>query len=672
MAQETFDPRPQLPFTPFNQGYQYPGQQQGASSSEPRPASGDAPPGQNDESYMHSANNRPFSQWGDPDNALNAAQDMSGGGLFPGPSMPQPRDMPDLLHRIVMAGRTMSHFSGMPMIQSGIFANAFWNAYQKGQKERTAEAYQQYRQNREMAKDRLTDEMRDYRDVFNLYDQAVRKGDKQATYKYHQALWGIADKYQDDHIKAALRAGNEDAITAELAGRDGHLMDLRKWSLQEDRARLQKQLEEARLKTYKQKQAAAAELDKRWGLPPGTTSVDPDSGALTGTGAEFPGTTETPSSETPEPDPSEPDPSEPDTTPPTEPATTEAAPSAAPTRIAQAGGGPAAAPIPGPTRAPGAEVGPIEGEAQSIAMSGKMTPQGAKAPPAAQGRAFARAQAIGSQLDGIANDEKLTGDPEAVDRAVRAINPNLANELRGYESGQHGPAAAERNSPRWRFIEALAQRAVPGWGEDVYDARRKAILDITSGKTGAILTSVGTAFDHLLDLKDKVDKGEKPAQGTLGFSGWASQHIPGYSALTGTHATRFEENRDVALHEMENALSNSRTATIAAQENIKERLKTNQLDESFKEGIEEAIRLLGRRMEELHEQFRSASGGLPMRDIERRFNEKFAASTDPDDRATPDRLRALSKYLGGGQGGTTQGTTTQSGLPEGVKFREIP
>jgi hypothetical protein len=229
------------------------------------------------EAYIPSMRNRPYSQWGDPDFAMQGAQNYP--GMSPGPFMPQISDFPGLIHGLTMGlGRYGSRHVGMPAIAMGTYATAFLNAYNKGLKERAAQNYQQYRQAREMMVDRLEDEQRSYKDVYSAYhDQDGNITDPTA---FNQAILAVADKYQDDPVRNAIRSGNSGMVDRILQGRDGHLNDARKMKLQEDRQkqedesrRLEIEIRKGELKRQQDEEEASRKFLQPGSSAPGSTTT---------------------------------------------------------------------------------------------------------------------------------------------------------------------------------------------------------------------------------------------------------------------------------------------------------------------------------------------------------------------------------------------------------------
>jgi hypothetical protein len=201
------------------------------------------------EGYIPSVRNRPYSQWGEPDFAMQGAQGYP--GMSPGPMMPQASDYPALIHGITMGlGRWGSRYVGMPAIAMGTYATAFLNAYNQGMKERAAQNYQQYRQAREMMIDRQEEETRAYKDVYSAFhDEEGKVTDPDA---FSRGIMAVAVKYHDDPILNAIRAGKLDMVDRILQGRDGHLNDARKMKQQEDAKKLDDELKRLEIERKKQ------------------------------------------------------------------------------------------------------------------------------------------------------------------------------------------------------------------------------------------------------------------------------------------------------------------------------------------------------------------------------------------------------------------------------------
>jgi hypothetical protein len=434
--------------------------------------------------------NRPYSQWGDPDFAMQGAQNYP--GMSPGPFMPQISDLPGLIHGVVMGlGRWGSRHVGMPAIAMGTYATAFLNAYNKGLKERAAQNYQQYRQAREMTIDRQTDEIAAYKDVYNAYHD--EKGNITDTNAFAQALNGIANKYHDDKVLNALGAGDFGMVDRILQGRDGKLNDLRKAKLQEDRQKLQD--ENLRLEIEERKKRLQG-----GGADPGWEPVPPSSQPSTS-----PEDTTTP--ETPKPKSSIELPElagDTDTTPlphptPQPPSTTGQAQSR-PTSPAQ--------------RIPAATDPRIQAEATNI-LRGQRTEDLPKREQSLASAEAARQQAL---LNDIVN-QRAAGQlsPEAALGRMRKVNPLIAQEIEAMGNYDRPvPTGGIGASGVYASLEPYVKAAFPNYNAALF----KYVDDVRNERSpiGQQIRAVSNMAEQsraIYEALRKIPEGERPPKGWL-------------------------------------------------------------------------------------------------------------------------------------------------------------
>lgn len=608
------------------------------SADDPGSSSIPAGPDYSNEPYIPSRIDHPPDQWLKPDFALQGA--MSTPGVYPGPLMPQARDLAPLLHSIVMGlGRWGSHYTGMPAIAMGTYASAYWKAYQAGMHERASQAYQQYRQAQQMTKDRLQEEIK------AGYEALARYGDDPD--KLHQALRQIGTQYNDPSL---MNANDLDPahVQALLAAKNGKWLDISKIESQQKAQEQQRELTRLRIEAEKQlieqrKQRERLEEERRKALEKERQRYDP---SATGPGpgyTPYGGTPEQseqsePSepSETPEPTPeTEPDSSSDDTEgaggganadadqPPTPEDATEpqgrvqvadASGTVPIGDVAQAGVPPKPA-VPGLD--PGKQETPeIERAAKDYVFNGGKLPPGLdkKYMPDIAGRIERRAGQLSNWLDKLESDPSIK--QKDISPAIRNVFPRLADTIDGYLSGNLSPTG-KQNDKVWQRAIALGYRINPRFSQGTFQSRQQAIRAWVAGERGQQITSIGQAFDHGEELL--ADLAHKP---------WAN--IP-YAADI---ARRFgnkgvsDLDADIGVYSEEfiRAMS-GKSPTIPEINDQKKRFDLSLPESYLHELVVKERILLKEKLREKQEQF-SSETGFPAEDIMKRF--KAFADTDPE------------------------------------------
>lgn len=429
------------------------------------------------EPYIPSRADRPYHQWGSDDFAMAGARNYP--GIAPGPYMPQARDLAGLIHGAVMGlGRFGSRYTGMPAIAMGTYASAYWKAYQAGMHQRAGNAYQQYRQARQMTIDRGKEEMAEYAKIYGQYHRDGKITDANG---FQQALLDAARRYQNHSIINAIEAGDLPGAERILQATDAQVANLIKAQHQEERSRHR----DDRLDAAEKRRQDEFEWRKKHtkdpnALPPEWGGSGTSDGAGTagesdteGDTEETPGTggggTEGGGDETEGGDEGADAgggggaPSEPET-----PALAKAPKSASPVRLAEAdtgtrtdasgGGAPAA-----PRRATPEEVNQRIDDLAHGSLRGEPLPKGLPKP--IEARISARQADLERGLNDIAASG-ATGDD--MRQKLRAFDPSLAQTVDDItdgtislpSTGGFGAAAGAGI----RRLSALAKAVRPDWG----------------------------------------------------------------------------------------------------------------------------------------------------------------------------------------------------------------
>lgn len=431
------------------------------------------------EPYIPSRADRPYHQWGTDDWIMQGARRTP--GMYPGPYMPQARDLAGLIHGAVMGlGRFGSRYTGMPAIAMGTYASAYWKAYQAGMHQRAGSAYQQYRQARQMTIDRGKEEMAEFAKVYALYHKDGKITDANG---FSQALLDVAKRYQNHNIINAIESGDLAGAERILGVTDKHIADLIKGQHQEERAAKR----DARLEHAEKRRDAEFEWRKKHAkdpnaLPPewrtgptegeeesdteedggggaetiedGEEKEGSDEGADAGGGGGSPGETETPAlARAPKSDPIRL--AEADTGTKTDAGTGGATPKRAPPRYSTQ-----------------EEIDRRIEDFARAAVRGQPLPKGLPKP--IESRIAARQGDLDKELGNIVTSG-ATG--EDMRNKLKAFDPELAQTVDNIVDGSMAMpstggfgAAAGANIRR---LGALAKAIRPEWGQEIATARRE-------------------------------------------------------------------------------------------------------------------------------------------------------------------------------------------------------
>lgn len=468
-------PPPQKPIGPIDAG----------SAADPG-AGADAEPY---EPFIPSREDRPYNQWGTDDFALAGARNYP--GIARGPLMPQMRDIAGLIHSAVMGlGRFGSHYTGMPAIAMGTYANAYWTAYQKGMRERAGDAYQQYRMARQMTIDRGKEEMEEYTKIYGAYhDEKGKITDPDA---FSHELLAAAHKYQNRQLISAIESGNLPMADRILGATDSHIINLIKAQHQEEQQRKLNEERDLRIKIM-QKQLEGGSIPEEWkDIPasPETTRNIPDDDTT------VPKTEDDDTKTKPEDD------------------TTgaKAGDDSESTQTQLTRGGPtttgagATPPVAPATPTQGQAINPLVKEAaDELVRTGKI-PAGVPKPALQKVGTEAAKQkaALGNLIDkGI-----LTGNNENSDlAAIRKINPRVADDVEMMGHGQRPVPSGGENL--YANMEGLAHKVYPHWDAGIYEY----IKDFRKGPESKIYESVGTlknAAEGVLRELQNLDENASP------------------------------------------------------------------------------------------------------------------------------------------------------------------
>lgn len=441
------------------------------------------PPQSDDEPYI-AAELRPHDQWGKPDETLTRARAYPAGRLVPGPFMPQGGDVAPLLHR------TLNGFArdGTPSIgdlarAAGKHNARWWIGYAKGLHIAMGLADADFKHSLQRLQLDQQAQSEEYGIAFELY--------KDNPTELTQRLQQIAFKHNDHDMQEALQRGDLAQAYRINQARDHHYGNLVKYNEQTERAAAaeerrrdaeeRRQERERKRQEAEEKQRRAEEERRRWlggadgtpAPPPATDGVPaaPPAAGDEDTGTDLTGADRTPTAPAPY------------YTPPPRP-------------------GAPAAPTPAPVTT---GISRAERAARDIIMDRK--PHIPKDETIA-GAVEDRVGELQRQLDQIASNPGIR--PEQVVPMVRAIHPELANDLQTYMAGNLTvPGGRTGASGHFARIIALGDKARPGTTPEVIQTRRATERDFTSGNDGRNLSSIGTAFRHLDGLEKELRQADR-------------------------------------------------------------------------------------------------------------------------------------------------------------------
>lgn len=604
------------------------------------PATPPTPPESN-EPYIPSQT-RPYDQWGVPDFSRR------------GPYMPRPRDFAPLLHRVVMGlGRHGSYYTGMPAIAMGTYANAYWQAYQKGMKERATDNWNKYREARQMTLDRAKEEILKAKEGIALYGNNPDK-----LKQYYQQM--VSD-YHDQQLANAL-AINPAAVDALWGVRDTHWHDLAKQKQVEDERKQLMDIRAAQERRRQEKEKRDAEArkrldDERRRIDPNAEPAPPGAGADAGSAAEEPiippvGNEGSGAGTVPSPDegagadegadagaPNVAD-NSPDT----------------PIQTADASGQiPIGRGVESPLETRTRTLEPegksetpfLEEAAKGWVFSNK-TPAslGKKGMEDLQQRAEDRGAQLKAWLDRLESDPNI--NPKAISPAIRKVFPSLADKIDGYLSGNRNAPPSSRADPEWKRAIDLASRIDPNFSQGTFQSRQQGLAAWTRGERGNNLSSLGIAMNHALTLLDHLK--DKPG-GNLPYGGGIAAEISRRFGGKGSRAALLDADIDTFAEEYVKAMS-GKGGTIPEIANEKKRLDPSYPADTLSTNVEERIHLLQTKLREKQAQF-SSETGFPAQDILRRF--KNFAAVDPaatnENKLGATGLEKLDKWTSGSHSG---------------------
>jgi hypothetical protein len=382
----------------------------------------------------------------------------------------------------------------MPAIAMGTYANAFWNAYNAGMKERAAQNWQQYQRARQMTIDRQTEENRAYAEVYAAYhDESGNITDPNA---FAQALRGVADKYHDSTVLNALSNGQFGMIDRVLGARDGVVGNLQKAAHQEERQRLQD--ENLRLEIEeRKKRLKGGDTDPGWEpVPPASTSPPDTTSPDTTTPATPPDTTGT-GGDTDTRD-----------TPSTPPSTPKVAGGPETT------GASTATPSSPAGRIPVATDPRIGAEATNI-LRGQRTEDLPKKEQSLASAEAARQQAL---LNDIVN-QRAAGQlsPEAALGRMRKINPLIAQDIEAMGNYEREvPTGGMGSSGVYANLAPYVKAAFPTYNAAIF----KYIDDVRNerspiGQQVRAVSNMAEQSRAIYEALRKIPEGEKPPKGWL-------------------------------------------------------------------------------------------------------------------------------------------------------------
>ena len=216
--------------------------------------------------------------------------------------------------------------------------------------------------------------------------------------------------------------------------------------------------------------------------------------------------------------------------------------------------------------------------------------------------------AIQKRLDDIASDPNIK--PEQVLPAVRAVHPELANDLQSYLDGKltvpGGKAGAAGHFAR---IIGLADKIDPNITPETGKTRAATMRDFTSGNDGRNLSSIGTAFRHMRGLRSEFATGVPNIWDTLTgssrYTAWAA------SAEGQEKIGRLDARVSTALTEYERALLGGKptqTGRQAAEALADWRHRPLRVINQSLDVLEEQLR---DRLQEQKDRFVAGTGGKP-------------------------------------------------------------
>lgn len=620
------------------------------------------------EPFIPSRADRPHNQWAQPDFALQGA--MNYPGYYRGPLMPQMHDIAGLIHGAVMGlGRFGSRYTGMPAIAMGTYASAYWNAYQKGMNQRAGQAYQQYRQARQMTIDRGKEEMLEYAKIYAAYYVDGKITD---VHGFEQALLQAAKQYQNHSIINAIESGNVGAAERIIQATDSHVMNLIKAQHQEERQksideerkqliRLRNEQERRRQQQEKEKEEQRKRIEEeRRRIDPNAKPLPSDTAGSVENDIIPPvATPDTSDSDTSDSDTPDSDTSDSDTVPNITDTESNAPPgkkSQKPVQVADASGsvliGEEGGPSPSATKTKSGlepegnqETPFLERAARDWVFSNKLPAAlDKKTMPDFIQRAEQRGQGLRDWLDRLESDPNVK--PSDIVPAVRKYFPVLADRIQGYLDGKLTPTGQTKDLI-WQRAVAIAERIDPTFSQGTFASRQKAMQYWTNGEGGKTLTSNGQVLSHMKDLIAILK--DKPYM----FTGW----LDTMTGIEGYKAPEFENLINTINSEYARALS-GKGGTIPELKEQSRELSINMPEGAIRANIDSKIRAIKVRLDQLKDAFTSTTG-WPGKQILERF-DKYAQTAKKATNADREAAKALKDLDSNKSAATFTGRTARN------------
>ena len=223
-------------------------------------------------------------------------------------------------------------------------------------------------------------------------------------------------------------------------------------------------------------------------------------------------------------------------------------------------------------RHPRLERGLINGLAEQSLLAGKYMGPDKRSAPDVASLVYARQAEMTNQLNDILRNRNLTGE-EMLNR-LYGISPTLARSIKGFSDGSIAMNAKMAAGTK-EWVTALATQYDPTLNPNNIAVRGVVRKSFGAGRDGQTLTSIGTAYMHLKDYYDDLQK--------LRDRGWTQQMIdaavntknlppwlkdkltdPEDRALIG----RLNSDEEVAMNETERALTGGKP-TVSGLETIR-------------------------------------------------------------------------------------------------------
>ena len=573
--------------------------------------------------YFPPLPNRPWHQWGEPREFA---------------PQPQPWEVLGIYGNVARFFTSQgSGFTAPTAAMLGASTQGHSKAYMEGQSAALRILEERTKINAEALDQKSYQEQKDYRDAFALGggDVGTWSGDpkaKDAT-ELHDRLMEVATKYNDGPMLAALNSGNLTRAENILKERDANGTSLRESVTQQRKEDEQRKAEAP----YREGGTPPpATTDGGDTSTPATTDggATPDGGAAAAppsSPAEAPATL-------PGAGPGDQSPVDPGYDVPDNDAGKQAQAQARGqpgVQVAQAGASDAPQPgmerlaqqqqpqfTPTPSQVlqdaandkdritgKGFAAQPIEDWAQKL-VNHTVTPT-AKGLPGVPPRVFEyaqlRANEIEKDLDRIQADQKIKGGD--VLPAIRKVDPEFADALKGYVSGRFAVPTAARKQGLINRVLGLGQKIDPGFNAQTFRNRARVFADFSAGTDARTLVAVATAYAHLHALRDSLDHIPSLQASALGQVRGIGKLVssPEERAMIG----KLDNEVVTGSSEYERALVGGKP-TQSAREGSERELNWRTMDpDTLKANVDDKIARLQERMQKLQQQFVGGSGAQP-------------------------------------------------------------